>query len=77
MKVELLSSIQWDMQHRDAGEVLDISNNDAHWLISRGRAKPYAEPEYPVENRSVALETSDAPKVYKRTYKKKSASSLS
>lgn len=74
MKIELTGAVQWDGQHRDIGEVIDISDFDAHTLISRGRAKPYA-PELgdPVkqQNRSVGLETSDAPKTIKRTYKRK------
>ena len=72
MKVELIGSIRWDGHHRDAGEVLDLSDFDAHTLISRGRAKRFVEKETPVINRAVELQTSDAPKTTKRrSYKKK------
>ena len=72
MKIELLSSILWDGNHRNAGEVIDVSETDAYGLIGRGRAKPYDEPAKPIENRAVGLETTTAePKVIKRTYKKK------
>jgi len=71
MKVELLRAVSWEGVHRDAGEVLDLSDFDAHTLISYGKAKPYAEPEKPIVNRSVELETSTAPKTTKRSYRKK------
>ena len=72
MKVELLSSILWDGNHRDAGEVLDISETEAWGLIGRGRAKPYDAPAKPIENRAVGIETTTAePKIVKRSYKKK------
>lgn len=77
MKVELRGNIQWDGQHREAGEVLDLSDFDAASLIARGRAKKYeprVEVEPVIQNRSVGLETSDTePKVVKRTYKRKTA----
>ena len=72
MKIELSSSILWNGHHRDAGEVLDVSETEAYGLIARGRAKPYDPPAKPIENRAIGIETTTAePKIVKRTYKKK------
>lgn len=76
MKVQLTGAILWDGEHRDIGEVLDLSDFDAHTLVARGRAKMYTpdlgEPVKP-QNRSVGLQTSDAPKTVKRAYKRNTA----
>jgi hypothetical protein len=71
MKIELLRSIHWGGTHRDAGEVIEVTQSDASGLIANGKATPYAEPQSPVVNRAVELEVSEAPKTIKRTYKKK------
>lgn len=71
MKVQLLSSILWNGQHQERGSVLEITYIEAMNLIDRGRAKPYAEPEKPAQNRAVALESSDEQTVTKRKYKKR------
>ena len=71
MKVELLRSILWFGEHQDAGQVIEISDQDANTLIAYGKAKPYAEPKAPVVNRAVEIETSTVPKTTKRTYRKK------
>jgi len=76
VKVMLRSSILWEKEHRDAGEVIEVSEIDAQWLIGRGRAVPYAEPQKPATNRAVDLETSEQPqKTVKRSWKKKTADS--
>ena len=43
MKVRLLSSIAWAGEHQEAGRALEVSDADAHWLISRGRAVAWTE----------------------------------
>lgn len=43
MKVKLVSSICWNRQHQEAGTALEVSDSDAHWLISRGRAVVWTE----------------------------------
>ena len=43
MKVKLLSSIAWGGEHKEAGTVLDISDADGYWLVSRGRAVAWTE----------------------------------
>jgi hypothetical protein len=73
MQVEIISSVHWDGAHRDPGCVIDVKEWDANWLISRKKAKPY-DGTAPVINRVVALETSDQPKLTKRTWKKSSQS---
>lgn len=73
MKVEITNAVHWDGEHRDAGSVIDVKEWDANWLISRGKAKMY-DGSAPVINRVVALETSEQPKLTKRTWKKSSAS---
>jgi hypothetical protein len=75
MKVMLKSAVLWDKEHRDAGEVIEVNDVDASWLMSRGKAVPYAEPEKPVKNRAEEVETSEAPKTTKRAWKKKAAES--
>jgi hypothetical protein len=77
MKVEVTSGIQWDGHHRDPGDVIDVKEADAAWLIGRGKAKKYVEPPMPVDepmiDRSVGLETSSEPKLTKRrSWKKQS-----
>ncbi len=69
MKVEITSPVHWDGEHRDCGDVITVKDSDASWLISRGKAVPYAE-KAPIENRAVALEDSAQPKLSKRTWKK-------
>jgi hypothetical protein len=77
MKVEVTSGIQWDGHHRDPGDVIDVKDSDAAWLIGRGKAKKYVEPPMPADepmiDRSVGLETSSEPKLTKRrSWKKQS-----
>jgi hypothetical protein len=73
MKVEIISAVHWDGHHRESGDVIDVKEWDANWLISRKKAKPY-DGTAPVINRVVALETSEQPKLTKRTWKKSSQS---
>jgi hypothetical protein len=72
MKVEIISAVHWDGHHRESGDVIDVKEWDANWLISRKKAKPY-DGTAPVINRVVALATSEQPKLTKRTWKKSSA----
>ena len=72
MKVEIISAVHWDGHHRESGDVIEVKGWDANWLISRKKAKPY-DGTAPIINRVVALETSDQPKLTKRTWKKSSA----
>jgi hypothetical protein len=72
MKVKLTRGILHEKEHYDAGQVLELSAVEAHKLLGMGKAVPYAE-EVVVENRAVALESSDEPVLQKRTYKKKVA----
>jgi hypothetical protein len=69
MKVEITNPVHWDGEHRDCGDIIDVKDSDADWLMSRGKAVPYAQ-KASVENRSVALEDSPQPKLSKRTWKK-------
>ena len=73
MKVEIISAVHWDGHHRESGDVIEVKEWDANWLISRKKAKPY-DGTAPIINRVVALETSEQPKLTKRTWKKSSAS---
>jgi hypothetical protein len=72
MKVEIIAAVHWDGHHRESGDVIEVKEWDANWLISRKKAKPY-DGTAPIINRVVALETSDQPKLTKRTWKKSSA----
>lgn len=75
MKVMVTSGIQWTGHHRDPGDVIDVSEADAAWLIGRKKAKKYVEPapipDEPMVDRSVGLETSSQPKLTKRRSWKK------
>ena len=64
MKVEIISAVHWDGHHRDSGDVIEVREWDANWLISRKKAKPY-DGTAPIINRVVALETSEQPKLTK------------
>jgi len=72
MKVKLTRGILHEKEHYDAGQVLELSNIEAQKLFGMGKAVPYAE-EPVIENRAVALESSEEPVLQKRTYKKKVA----
>jgi hypothetical protein len=72
MKVEIMSGIVWDGEHRDPGDIIDVKPMEANWLISRGRAKVADEIAETI-NRAVAIPTSEQPKLSKRTWKKSSA----
>jgi hypothetical protein len=72
MKVEIISAVHWDGHHRESGDVIEVKEWDANWLISRKKAKVY-DGTAPIINRVVALETSEQPKLTKRTWKKSSA----
>jgi hypothetical protein len=60
MKVEIISAVHWDGHHRESGDVIEVKEWDANWLISRKKAKPY-DGTAPIINRVVALETSEQP----------------
>lgn len=72
MKVKLIRAILHEKEHYDAGQVLELSNIEAQRLLGIGKAVPYVD-EPVIENRSVALESSEEPVLQKRTYKKKVA----
>lgn len=81
MKVTITSGIQWDNKHCEPGDVIDVKDSDAAWLIGRGKAKAYvpkpaelmpvAPVDEPIIDRSVGLETSSEPKLTKRRSWKK------
>jgi hypothetical protein len=70
-QVEIISAVHWDGHHRDCGDVIQVKESDADWLISRQKAKPYSGETAPVVNRVIEVETSEAPKLTKRTWKRK------
>lgn len=70
-QVEIISAVHWDGHHRDCGDVIEVKDSDADWLIARKKAKPYTATMAPVVNRVIEVETSEAPKLTKRTWKKK------
>lgn len=72
MKVKLTRAILHEKNHYDAGQVLELSAIDGQKLLGMGKAVPYAD-EPVIENRAVALESSEEPVLQKRTYKKKVA----
>jgi hypothetical protein len=71
MKVEITSAVHWDGHHRDVGDVIEVKDADASWLIGRGKAKKYDGDTAPIVNRVVEVEASEQPKLTKRTWKKK------
>jgi len=70
-QVEIISAVHWDGHHRDCGDVIEVKDTDAEWLIARKKAKPYTATIAPIVNRVIEVETSDAPKLTKRTWKRK------
>lgn len=76
MKVEITRGVQWDGKTCEPGDVIEVKEFDANWLINRGKAVPYV-PKAPVENRAVALEHSAQPKLTRRSWKKNSSSPAS
>jgi hypothetical protein len=70
-QVEIMNAVHWDGHHRECGDVIQVKDSDADWLIARKKAKPYEGNSAPVVNRVIEVETSDAPKLTKRTWKRK------
>jgi hypothetical protein len=70
-QVEIISAVHWDGHHRECGDVIQVKESDADWLISRKKAKPYSGETAPVANRVIEVDTSEAPKLTKRTWKRK------
>lgn len=70
-QVEIISPVHWDGHHRDCGDVIEVKDADAAWLIGRGKAKAYSGEVAPILNRVVEVETSEQPKLTKRTWKRK------
>lgn len=72
MKIRLLGAVQWDGEHREVGDVFEVSDFDAHTLIARGRAVPYTEPQEIDTNRAIGVKKSQPESVAKRrSYKRK------
>ena len=70
-QVEIMNAVHWDGHHRECGDVIQVKDSDADWLIARKKAKPYEGNSAPVVNRVIEVETSEAPKLTKRTWKRK------
>lgn len=70
-QVEIISAVHWDGHHRECGDVIEVKDSDAEWLIARKKAKPYTATIAPVVNRVIEVDTSEAPKLTKRTWKRK------
>lgn len=72
MKIKLLSSVLWGGEHREAGDVIEVSDHDGRWLVNRGRAIEYSEPPAIDANRAVGLKKSTPETLTKRrSYKRK------
>ena len=71
-QVEITNAVHWDGQHRGPGDVIEVKDSDADWLIGRKKARPYDGKLAPVANRVIEVETSEAPKLTKRTWKRNS-----
>jgi len=70
MKVEITRNTFWDGKPYEVGQVVDLSDRQAEEMMANGKAKPHAEPQAPIINRAIELETSDE-KVTKRQWRKK------
>lgn len=70
-QIEIISAVHWDGEHRAPGDVIQVKDSDADWLIARKKARPYDGNSAPVVNRVIEVETSEAPKLTKRTWKRK------
>lgn len=70
-QVEIIAAVHWDGYHRESGDVIQVKDTDADWLIARGKAKPYDGNSATVVNRVIEVDTSEAPKLTKRTWKRK------
>jgi hypothetical protein len=70
-QVEIMNAVHWDGHHRECGDVIQVKDSDADWLIGRKKAKLYSGESAPVVNRVIEVETSEAPKLTKRTWKRK------
>jgi len=72
MKIKILNAVLWNGEHREVGDVFDVSELDAINLISRGRAVAYSEPAAIDTNRAVGVTKSEPETLTKRrSYKRK------
>lgn len=69
IKIEVTRNIRIAGKHCEAGDIVEVSENDAIQLIAARQAVPYEEKAK--TNRSVGLDTSTAEPIVKRTRKKK------
>jgi|TARA_R100000951_G_scaffold36677_1_gene31476 hypothetical protein len=65
MKLELMRGTIIEGQAKDAGSVIEVDATLASFLMSTGKAKPFAEKEKK-NDRSVGLEKSNTPKTTTR-----------
>lgn len=72
MKIEFTRGTVWSGQAYDAGQIIEVSDADANWLIHRGKAKAFVETvKAPLTDRKADVEkTTSQPKSTKRFYKK-------
>ena len=52
-QVEIMNAVHWDGHHRECGDVIQVKDSDADWLIARKKAKPYEGNSAPVVNRVI------------------------
>lgn len=70
IKIEIARNVRVAGKHCEAGDIIEVSENDAVQLIASRQAIPYEEKQK-ITNRSVGLDTSTAEPIVKRTRKKK------
>lgn len=70
MKIELIRGTVIEGQAKEAGAVVDVDETLASMLMSTGKGVPHAE-KAAKSDRSVGLDTSDAPTTKSRSKAKK------
>ena len=66
MRVKITRDVHWHGNHLEVGAVVDVSQDEGAWLISRDKAQAVGADEIKKEDRSVGLTTSSADGLVKR-----------
>jgi hypothetical protein len=74
IKVEILRAVHWNGEHREPGAIIEVNDADANWLMGQSKAKIYNGPAPIENNRAIEVETSEQPKLTRRSWKKSSLS---
>lgn len=66
MRVKITRDVHWHGKHLEIGTIVEVSQDEGAWLISRDKAQAAGAEEIKKEDRSIGLTTSNADGLVKR-----------